>query len=190
MTNAYYLDQFRQQFVVNGPFTEQRGTTTSQGASLDGYLKWRGDSRLDWNWNGFDIVGTVRFRDGFEEHKPNLLLHWVHATWFIDGQASYDFTFVAPVENQAVAGYSKDAKDVVRGKDGKATETAAAQTATYGLPIWKRILNGTSITVGCNDIFGQDPPDAFGEGGNAEGIPGGLYDQTGRFVYVSLTKKF
>ena len=190
LTNAYYLDQFRQQFVVNGPFTEQRGTTTSQGASLDGYLKWRGDSRLDWNWNGFDIVGTVRFRDGFEEHKPNLLLHWVHATWFIDGQASYDFTFVAPVENQAVAGYSKDAKDVVRGKDGKATETAAAQTATYGLPIWKRILNGTSITVGCNDIFGQDPPDAFGEGGNAEGIPGGLYDQTGRFVYVSLTKKF
>ena len=190
LTNAYYLDQFRQQFVVNGPFTEQRGTTTSQGASLDGYLKWRGDSRLDWNWNGFDIVGTVRFRDGFEEHKPNLLLHWVHATWFIDGQASYDFTFVAPVENAPVAGYSKDAKDVVRGKDGKATETAAAQTATYGLPIWKRILNGTSITVGCNDIFGQDPPDAFGEGGNAEGIPGGLYDQTGRFVYVSLTKKF
>jgi len=190
LTQAYYLDQFRQQFVVDGPFVEQRGKTTSEGASLDGYLKWRGDSRLDWNWNGFDLVGTVRFRDGFHEHKPNLLVHWVHATWFIDGQASYDFTFVAPVENQAVAGYSKDAKDVVRGKDGKATEPAAAQTATYGLPIWKRILNGTSITVGCNDIFGQDPPDAFGEGGNAEGIPGALYDQTGRFVYVSLTKKF
>ena len=47
-----------------------------------------------------------------------------------DGQLSYDFTFVPPVENQPVAGYSKDAKDMTQGKDGKATEPAVAQTAT------------------------------------------------------------
>ena len=32
--------------------------------------------------------------------------------------------------------------------------------------------------------------DAFGEGGNAEAYPGGLYDSVGRFLYVSLDKKF
>ena len=58
------------------------------------------------------------------EHKPNLLVHWVHATWFIDGQASYNFTFMPPVENAPVPGYSKDAKDMVRGKDSKVAETA------------------------------------------------------------------
>jgi hypothetical protein len=144
----------------------------------------------DQDGNGFDLVGSVRYRDGFREHKPNLLLHWVNSTWYIDGQASYNFTFVPPVENAPVPGYSKDAKDVVRGKDSKVAETAPTQTANYALPMWKRILNGTTITVGCNDIFGQDPPDAFGEGGNAEGYPGGLYDSVGRFLYVSLDKKF
>ena len=190
LTQADYLDQFRQQFVVDGPFVEQRGKTTSEGASLDGYLKWRAFSQIDWSWNGFDLVGSVRYRDGFHEHKPNLLVHWVHQTWFIDGQASYNFTFVPPVENAPVPGYSKDAKEMVRGKDSKVAETAPTQTANYALPIWKRILNGTTITVGCNDIFGQDPPKAYGEGGNAEAYPGGLYDSVGRFLYVSLDKKF
>jgi outer membrane receptor protein involved in Fe transport len=107
-----------------------------------------------------------------------------------DGQLSYDFTFVAPVENQPVAGYSKDAKDIQRGKDGKEQESATAQTSSYGLPIWKRCLNGTTITIGCDNIFGQDPPQAFGFGGNGTNYPDFLYDSTGRFVYVQLTKKF
>jgi outer membrane receptor protein involved in Fe transport len=107
-----------------------------------------------------------------------------------DGQLSYDFTFVAPVENQPVAGYSKDAKDMERGKDGKTMESATTQTANYGLPVWQRVLNGTTITIGCDNIFGQDPPAAYGFGGNSTKYPGFLYDATGRFVYVQLTKKF
>ena len=52
------------------------------------------------------------------------------------------------------------------------------------------MLNGTTITLGCNNIFGQDPPRAYGFGGNGTNYPGFLYDSTGRFVYVQLTKKF
>ena len=40
------------------------------------------------------------------------------------------------------------------------------------------------VTIGCNDIFGQDPPKSIG------GYPVFAYDPTGRFVYVSVTKKF
>ena len=77
-------------------------------------------------------------------------------------QASYDFTFVAPVENQPVAGYSKDAKDVEKGKtDGKQTESATAQSSSYGLPIWQRVLNGTTITLGCDNIFGGGSADSL-----------------------------
>ena len=54
--------------------------------------------------------------------------HYVSQTWMFDGQASYDFTFVPPVENQPVAGYSKDAKDMSSGKDGKPTESSMAQS--------------------------------------------------------------
>ncbi len=107
-------------------------------------------------------------------------------TWTIDGQASYDFSFVAPVENQPVAGYSKDAKDMSSGKDGGLTMSADAQSSSYG----QRVLNGTTITLGCDNITGEDPPKSFGFGGNTTGYPGFLYDATGRFVYVQLTKKF
>ena len=52
-------------------------------------------------------------------------------------------------------------------------------------------MNGTSITLGCSNVFGQDPPKAYGYGGgNSTKYPGFLYDATGRFVYVQLTKKF
>ncbi len=191
-TNVSWLNSYQQANAAGAQQVELAGTSTDPGASNDGFLKWRGNSRLDWSWNGFDVITTVRYVDGFRDRKPQNPLneHWVSQRWFIDGQASYDFTFVAPVENQPVAGYSKDAKSVTTGKDGKATMSAQEQTATYGLPIWKRVLNGTSITVGCDNIFGEDPPKAYGGGGNSTGYPGFLYDSQGRFVYVSLTKKF
>jgi iron complex outermembrane receptor protein len=189
-TNASYLDAFLFQQVAGGETTNFRGQTVDEGSSPDGYLKWKGRSVLDWSWNGFDVTTTVRYTDGFHEHKPNALVHWVSQTWFVDAQATYDFTFVAPVENQPVAGYSKDAKDMARGKDGKPAESSMSQTSNYSMPIWQRVLNGTSITLGCNDVFGEDPPTAYGEGGNSTKYPGFLYDATGRFVYVQLTKKF
>ena len=156
----------------------------------DGYLRWRGNSSVDWSWNGWDVLTTMRYLDGFHELKGNGLNHWVSQTWFLDGQASYDFTFVPPVENTPVAGYSKDAKDMEKAKDGKSMESSTAQTANVGLPWWKRSLNGTTVTIGCNDIFGEDPPAAYGFGGNSTKYPGFLYDATGRFVYFQIKKKF
>ena len=189
-TNASWLNSFQFASAPGAAEVELAGYTTDPFVTDDGYPKWKGVSRLDWAWNGIDIIGTVRYTGGFHERKPNGPIHYTKHTWVFDGQASYDFTFVAPVENQPVAGYSKDAKSLSTGKDGKATESAASQTSNYSLPIWKRVLNGTSVTIGCDNIFGQDPPDAYGFGGNGTGYPDFLYDSTGRFVYVQLTKKF
>jgi hypothetical protein len=167
------------------------GVTTNPGASNEGFYRWKGDSRLDWNWRGFDLVTTVRYTDGFKERFGDFTPHWVDHTWIFDVQASYDFTSLLPVvENNPVPGYSKSAKEVVRGKDGSTKETAEAQTANSGRDVWWYLLHGTSITVGCNNVFGQDPPFANGEDGNSVGYPGFTYDPTGRFVYVRLTKKF
>ena len=199
LTQVSYLDEFlfhgfgmREFGPTDGNLA---GRTTDPGHSNEGWYKWKGTSRLDWTWNGFDILGTVRFIDGFHEFTPgnggNPHQHWVHQTFFFDGQASYDFTALLPVvETHPVPGYSKEAKDVARNKDGSPKETASTQTANYGRSIWDHLLRGTVITIGCNNIFGQDPPKAFGEGGNGVGYPGFTYDATGRFVYTRLTKKF
>jgi iron complex outermembrane receptor protein len=200
LTQATYLDSFILQVTTQSKSAEVSGGSADQGTLGDGYLKWKGISRLDWAWKGFDLIGTARYFGGFNEHlfsgAPNPPNpegnkdHYVHATWFIDGQASYNLAFTAPVESQPVAGYSKDAKEVVRGKDGKAVETG--QTANYSMPCWKNILNNTTITIGCDNIFGEDPPEQFGinAASNANDFPGAIYDNVGRFVYVELTKKF
>ena len=164
--------------LADGRAQQRDAFDPGDGLWLDRYREWRVADRTN----------IVRFTDGFREHTPALREHWVHSTWIFDVQGSYDFTFATPVETQPVAGYSKDGKEMVRGKDGKNVETG--QTANYSMPCWKNLLNNTTITVGCNNVFGQDPPQAFGEGGNSVGYPGFTYDATGRFVYVRLTKKF
>jgi iron complex outermembrane recepter protein len=193
-TQVTYLDEFIFQGFIFREFGPDNGNlagrTTDPGASNEGWYKWKGTSSLDWTWKGFDLVTIVRYTDGFHEFTPNLHQHWVHQTVFIDVQASYDFTSLLPVETNPVPGYSKGEKEVVRGKDGAPTETASAQTSNYGRTVMDHLLRGTVLTIGCNDVFGQDPPKAYGEGGNAVGYPGFTYDATGRFVYGRLTKKF
>jgi len=195
LTQATYLDEFLFRGFIFREFGPTDGNlagrTTDPGTSNEGWYKWKGSSSLDWNWNHIDIVGTVRYWDGFHEFTPNIHQHFVSQRFLFDLQATYDFSGLLPVENKPVPGYSKDAKEVARGKDGKAIETASAQTSNYGVPAWQRFLfQGTSITIGCNNVFDQDPPKAFGEGGNAVGYPRFTYDATNRFFYARLTKKF
>ncbi|MFL6527274.1 MAG: TonB-dependent receptor plug domain-containing protein [Chthoniobacterales bacterium] len=190
-----YLDEFLFPQFIFAEFGPRPGNlagrTTDPGASNEGWYKWKGISRIDWTWNHFDLLTTAHFTDGFHEFDPNLAHHYVKETWFFDVQLSYDFTGLIKVEEHPVPGYSKGGKDVVRGKDGSMAESSTAQTANYGgRSTLDYLLKGTILTIGCNDVFGQDPPHAFGEGGNAVGYPGFTYDATGRFVYARITKKF
>ena len=194
-TQVTYLDEFIFQGFIFREFGPDNGNlagrTTDPGLSNEGWYKWKGNSSLEWTWKGFDLFTIVRYTDGFHEFTPNLHHHWVHQTFFFDGQLSYDFTaLLLPVETNPVPGYSKGEKEVVRGRDGAPLEKGAAQTSNYQRTVLDHLLRGTIITIGCNNIFGQDPPKAWGEGGNAVGYPGFTYDATGRFVYARLTKKF
>ena len=51
-------------------------------------------------------------------------------------------------------------------------------------------LNDTKIAIGARNLFDKDPPFASGNAGNSTGYPGFLYSSEGRFVYLSLTRKF
>ncbi|MEY2487437.1 MAG: iron complex outerrane recepter protein [Verrucomicrobiota bacterium] len=198
LTQATYLDSFQFAFLPGQAELEQRSSVPLVAAGSDeGYLKWKGNSRLDWAWHGFDLGATAHYLDGFHEifftsgqvHRPlpdDKHEHWVKQTWFFDVQLSYNFTFSAPIENQPVAGYSKGAKETPPARDGKSLESAAAQTANFALPCWKKLLDNSTVTLGCNNVFGHDPPDANATANYADF----LYDSTGRFVYVSLRKKF
>jgi len=50
---------------------------------------------------------------------------------------------------------------------------------------WKRLLNRTTMTVGCTNVFSHDPPRA----NTTFNYAASLYDSTGRFVFVGLKKE-
>ena len=197
LTRVTYLDQFVFQFKGDRAW-QVAGRTNGDwwggsdfGIGGDAWYKWKGLSTLDWTWHNLDLNATVHILDGFWEEIYAKKFdgfwkqHYVHPTWFTDAQLSYSLIFTPPVETAPVAGYSKGQKEVV-GKEEEAPPTAA-----YAMPCWKKIVNNSTVTVGVNNIFGEDPPPEFGfEFGSPIGYPGFAYDNLGRFWYVRLIKKF
>jgi outer membrane receptor protein involved in Fe transport len=198
LTRWSYLNEM----VVNFPGSRPRqaaGSSSSEWfigsffgdvTNPQAWLKWRGDTTLDWTWHNWDMNWTWHFLDGYWEQTKAVQFdgvfkrHWVDATNFIDAQLSYTLVFTPPVEAAPVPGYSKGGKEVV----GKEKETPPTP---YAMPCWKTILNNTTLTVGVQNIADATPPTSFGfENGNAIGYPGSLYDNIGRFVYVRMIKKF
>jgi hypothetical protein len=156
----------------------------------DGWYKWKGIINLDWTWHNIDLNWTVHQLDGFWEEiyatkfDGFFKQHYIHPTWFTDAQLSYSLIFTPPVEAAPVPGYSKGGKEVV-------SKQKEAPPVPYAMPCWKNILNNTTLTVGVNNIFGEDPPTMFGfELGNSVAYPGSTYDNIGRFWYVRMIKKF
>jgi outer membrane receptor protein involved in Fe transport len=192
-----YLNEFVINYPGNRPY-QVAGSSSSEwyvgsffgdATNPQAWLKWRGDTTLDWTWHNWDVNWTWHFLDGYHEQFFAQQLdgffkeHFVHPTNFIDAQVSYTQIFTPPVEAAPVAGYSKG-KEVVADK-GKEAPVAAA------LPCWKSILNNTTLTVGASNLFDKEPPFARSiDFSNSIGYPGGLYDNIGRFCYVRLVKKF
>ncbi|MFN2476872.1 MAG: TonB-dependent receptor domain-containing protein [Chthoniobacterales bacterium] len=180
LTQLTYLNSFEVQRVTGGPTEELVGQTTNPGSSGEGYYRWKGNTALDWAWNGFDVVGTMRYIDGFREDDSDGNRHWVEQRFLFDLQASYDFSALAPRAREAAAA----------GKDFSKNGAAVAATESTSSGFCGLLLNGTRLTIGVSNLFDRDPPKAYGGGGNSVGYPGFTYDATGRFVYARLTKKF
>ncbi len=51
----------------------------------------------------------------------------------------------------------------------------------------QRLLDGTTITVGCNNVFDQQPPYINGANGATDLS---VYDPFGQFVFFEISKKF
>jgi iron complex outermembrane recepter protein len=181
LTDLTFLDSF--QFAGTPDVPERELVGSGDFVSGEAYLRYRGKTRLDWNWQHFDFIATANYRDGV--HETNLQtggVHYIKQTWFFDVQASYDIRFALPVEANPVAGYSKATAD---SKSATAPAPASTEAAQMVLPVWKQLLSGTTLTIGCNDLLGRDPPHSINN--NYQTF---LYDPTGRFIYFSLTKKF
>jgi outer membrane receptor protein involved in Fe transport len=142
---------------------------------------------------GFDIGATVHYTGQYQDdnmdlitfgRKPRKIREWTT----LDLIASYTFNLRAQVAQQEVAGFAKDGGKNIKLPDGKEKSVLPASTAEYGAGGWRAWLNGTTITVGMQNVFDSDPPFAAFAFGN--GYDASIADVKGRFWYFQLTKRF
>jgi outer membrane receptor protein involved in Fe transport len=155
--------------------------------------------------SGFDIGATVHYtgqyeddnielvgapkpqqprigRDGFTGKLARKVREWVT----LDLISSYTFNLPPPAVAK-VPGLAKDGgKNVMT--NGKEKNVLPVSTAEYNPCGWRAWLNGTTITLGMQNVFDTDPP-------FVAGFPENNYDESlatikGRFWYVQLKKRF
>jgi iron complex outermembrane recepter protein len=138
---------------------------------------------------GFDIGATVHYTGQYQDDNINLAVPRKIREWTtFDLIASYTIKLPAPVAQQEVAGYAKDGGKNVKMPDGKEKNVVPASTAGYGACGWRAWLNGTTITLGMQNVLDSDPP--FVALNFENGYDESLANAKGRFWYVQLKKRF
>jgi len=189
--NGNYLSRY----VAAFPGDRERqfaGQETGFGSDVFGYLPHnRFYASAFYDLGGLDTGVTVHYigqgSDVFftANDQPRKIREWTT----VDALVSYTFNLAAPVTTESqVAGYAKDGGKEVKMKDGKEKNLMPISTAEYNPCGWKTWLNGTTVTVGMNNIFDLDPP--FVTGTFENGYDGSTFDIKGRFWYVALKKRF
>jgi iron complex outermembrane receptor protein len=138
-----------------------------------GAIPWnKGFLRGEWEWNGFDLVGTGNYIGDFRDDLrfdtiARAERRNVPSYITLDLQLSYEW-------KKPVPDYTDDAKNPPR--------DASSST------IWRRLLWGTRLTVGVNNAFDRNPPTVLAV--LNDNYDTSLYSLRNRYCYIAVTKKF
>jgi outer membrane receptor protein involved in Fe transport len=183
------------------------GEVIPPGFSLTGSLPWsRANFSLFYDgpaetWmQGLDVGAVVRYtgqyqddnvaltgspkpqmpRSGFAPWRARKVREWIT----LDLILNYTFN-LPPAAPAEVPGFAKDGGKNVKLKDGKQKNVIPVSTAEYNPCGWRACLNNTTISVGMQNVFDEDPPFVA-----AGGYDPSLATIKGRFWYLQLKKKF
>jgi outer membrane receptor protein involved in Fe transport len=187
--NGNYLARFvRQESPV-----ERRVNFDGQfvGTRFGSYPRDRWYSSGFYNLGGFDAGVIVHYVGQYSDAsrstfngKPRKIREWTT----LDLILNYTFNLPASVAQSEVPGYSRDGSKNVKTNGDKDKNVMPVSTAEYNPCGWRAWLNNTTITLGMNNVFDQDPPFV------AAALENG-YDQRqanirGRIWYGAVTKRF
>jgi outer membrane receptor protein involved in Fe transport len=138
------------------------GTDTG---GLGAYSRYRQDASITWGYHGFSFTVDNDYTSGFADGS-NLYGEARNVdAWFVwNMQASYTF------DKEVVE------HDIAPGPPGNGFD-------------WRKVLEGTTVSLGCNNIVNEQPP-FVADPNDALGYDQSYSDGTGRFLYGELTKKF
>ena len=160
-----------------------------QGLDIGAVVHWIGQ----YNDDNVDLTGSPKLnmpRTGGPGITPPLFLMRARkiAAWTtLDLIASYTFNLPPPAAAQ-VPGFAKDGGKTMKVNDGKEKNVMPVSTAEYKPRGWRAWLNNTTLTLGLQNVFDEDPP--FVAGSFENGYDESLTTIKGRFWYVQLKKRF
>jgi outer membrane receptor protein involved in Fe transport len=196
-------------FGIGGEFAPPGFTLTSSlpwnRANFSLYYDGRADTWLQ----GFDIGAVVHWVGQYEDDNVSLTESLklnmprtggpgINAAPFpqrarkvadwttLDLIASYTFNLPPPA-SALVPGFAKDGSKNVR-TGGKEKNMMPVSTAEYNPCGWRARLNNTTITLGMQNVFDEDP--SFVAGSFENGYDESLATIKGRFWYVQLKRRF
>jgi iron complex outermembrane receptor protein len=163
---------------AQSPYYNVSGLIQAEGA--DATPDYKITFLAEHRWQGFVLSLNVNYipevlnsvgQDPSQVDQSTLPV--VNAFWTMDGRLSYTF-HETPAPGAAV-----DAKDA---KEGKSIAAAPGSLSPL-----QKMLDNTTLTVGCNNMFNEQPPTVTGDNSNTSLE---TYDPYGQFVYFEINKKF
>jgi iron complex outermembrane recepter protein len=174
-------------FGIAGQFLPTGFSLTSSLPRHKAYFSLYYDGPDNTWMSGFETGAVVHFisqyNDDLLEGFDRKVREWIT----LDLSAAYTFNMSAPTLEQ-VPGYAKDGGKNVKTKDGKEKNVVPVSTAAYSECAWRSWLNGTTLTLGMQNVTDEDPP--FVAGSFESGYDESLTTIKGRFWYVELKKRF
>ena len=154
-----------------------------------GAIPWnKGFLRGEWEWRHFDFIATGNyigdFRDdpNFAGANPNTSFFRLYGN--VPRNVPSYITLDLQLSYEWVKPPTEPAPYVKESKDSKSAPVTEAATASF----WQRMLWGTKLTVGVNDVFDRYPPSVLGAFN--DNYDTSLYTIRNRYWYVSVTKRF
>jgi iron complex outermembrane recepter protein len=198
--NGTYIDRVSLQAVVGGP--EQSvvgkfggGFLGTVGGGSFTHNRWYAslfyDGPAGSPLSGLDTGFIVHYigqywdiKDFTKDGQGRKIREWVTLDWMLN----YTFNFAVSAAQNEVPGYAKDGGKNAKVPEGKDKNVMPVSTAEYSSCGWRAWLNGTTVTLGMNNVFDLAPP--FVAAANENGYDEQTANIKGRTWYVALTKRF
>jgi iron complex outermembrane receptor protein len=210
--NGTWLSRAELQIFPNTKRFGIAGEFIPPGFTLTSSLPWNRanfslfyDGPADTWMQGLDVGAVVHYTGQYEDDNRSLTgfplpkpqtprsgpLPWrarkVAAWTTLDLILNYTFNLPPPAAAE-VPGLAKDGGKNVKMKDGKDKNVMPVSSAEYNPCGWRAWLNNTTITLGMQNVFDEDPP--FVALSFENGYDESLATIKGRFWYVQLKKRF
>ena len=143
-------------------------------AGLGPYSRYRQDASLTWDFHNFSFTVSNDFSSGYTDTDAQP----VNAGLPDSGKA-IERSVASWVSFDMQASYTFDKQEM---------DKWAPLPKSDGFD-WRGVLQGTKITVGCNNVYDFQPPFTANPS-DTLGYDPDYADPTGRFIYAEISKKF